>query len=143
MMVDGYRVAGTTDDVTTCDQCGREDLRMTVRLVIVKGDVEDGELFVGSECATRFPAPGRKRRTRSAILAEAAAADRERIARREQARKMLDYLLPDGPDTEFIRTAKLYVSANERWAQQYVAGGGDLLAYVRRRVAELQAEAAE
>src|SRR5690606_12988059 len=59
MMVDGYRVAGTTDDVTTCDQCGREDLRMTVRLVIVKGDVEDGELFVGSECATRFPAPGR------------------------------------------------------------------------------------
>jgi len=110
MMVDGYRVAGTTDDVTTCDQCGREDLRMTVRLVIVKGDVEDGELFVGSECATRFPAPGRKRRTRSAILAEAAAADRERAERHKKAREMIAYYAPEGRIT--MESVRNYMAAN-------------------------------
>jgi len=46
-----YRVTGTTDEITTCDVCGREELRGTVRLVI--GD-EEGEIFAGTSCAAKL-----------------------------------------------------------------------------------------
>lgn len=41
-----YRAAGTTDEITTCDHCGRVDLMGTVRMVA--GEVE---VFMGSSCA--------------------------------------------------------------------------------------------
>jgi hypothetical protein len=44
-----YRVLGTTDDVTACDICGREDLKSTV---VLSG--ADGELYAGSDCASKL-----------------------------------------------------------------------------------------
>lgn len=47
MTTTAYRVLGTTDDVTKCDQCGREGLTHTVALSIG----EDGTAYYGSTCA--------------------------------------------------------------------------------------------
>lgn len=44
-----YRVLGTTDDVTTCDVCGREDLKSTVVL-----STGEAEFYAGSDCASRL-----------------------------------------------------------------------------------------
>jgi hypothetical protein len=48
-MRDTFRVLGTTDDVTTCDICGREDLKSTVVL-----STGEAELYAGSDCASRL-----------------------------------------------------------------------------------------
>ena len=78
-----FLVLGTTDDVTTCDDCGRTGLTHTVRLGVVDlttGEV-DGEVYFGSVCGAR--AAGR---TVKGFREEARAADRatreaERAAR--------------------------------------------------------------
>lgn len=75
-----YRTAGTTDDITTCDICGKEELAGTVRLEIVAdhGAVE-GEVFAGTTCAAKVAG-----RTAAIIAREARDADREgEIAARE------------------------------------------------------------
>ena len=44
-----YRVLGTTDESTTCDYCGRVDLKSTVVLDL------DGEItYAGSDCASKM-----------------------------------------------------------------------------------------
>jgi hypothetical protein len=50
-----YRVLGTTDDITDCDQCGRDDLKSTVILghLDADGNVE-GVRYVGSDCGARL-----------------------------------------------------------------------------------------
>ena len=66
-------VLGTTDEVTTCDHCGRTGLSYTIRLGVRNletGDIE-GELFYGSSCGAQ--AAGR---TVKEFRAEARAADR-------------------------------------------------------------------
>lgn len=66
---------GFTDDVTTCDHCGRDDLKGTVRMVAVDPDGgEDGEQHMGVVCASKMT--GRKA---AEIRTEAARADRERV----------------------------------------------------------------
>lgn len=40
---------GTTDDVTTCDCCGRKDLKSTVALDLGEGD----QVYYGVTCAAR------------------------------------------------------------------------------------------
>jgi hypothetical protein len=68
-----FIVLGTTDEVTTCDHCGRTDLRGTIRLGAVDpatGEV-DGEVFYGAVCGAR--AAGR---TVKQFRDEAKAADR-------------------------------------------------------------------
>jgi hypothetical protein len=63
---------GTTDDVTTCEHCGKEDLKGTVRMVALDADGgEDGEQYMGVVCAARMT--GRKS---TEIRTEAARADR-------------------------------------------------------------------
>ena len=47
-----YRVRGTTDDMTTCEQCGRDELKGTVILECLDAEGNTGELiYVGSGCA--------------------------------------------------------------------------------------------
>jgi hypothetical protein len=43
----GYEVKGTTDDVTTCERCGREDLKSTV----VLQDADGATAYLGTDCA--------------------------------------------------------------------------------------------
>jgi hypothetical protein len=45
----GWTVRGTADDVTTCEICGRAELRGTVHLISPDG----GEIFAGASCAAR------------------------------------------------------------------------------------------
>ena len=49
-----YKALGFTDDINTCDLCGRVELKGTVRLVIRdnQGD-EDGEIYAGVTCAAK------------------------------------------------------------------------------------------
>ena len=49
-----FRVQGITDDVTTCECCGRAGLKRTVRLVELDADGNDVEaVYYGTDCAAR------------------------------------------------------------------------------------------
>ena len=49
-----YRIKGTTDDVTTCGQCGREDLKSTVVMAILDADSNEEDVtYMGSDCAAK------------------------------------------------------------------------------------------
>ena len=69
-----YRAAGMTDEVTTCEHCGKAELKGTVRMLLldVDGNTTE-ELYAGVVCAARLS--GRKA---SAIRTEANRADRDR-----------------------------------------------------------------
>jgi hypothetical protein len=84
-----YTVAGTTDENTTCDCCGKSNLKMTVVL-----RDEDGEFhFFGRSCAAR--ATGWK----SAYLSrEILSADSRANAAREALVRWSRYLTADGVD---------------------------------------------
>lgn len=76
-----YRVKGTTDDVTDCDNCPKVNLKSTVVLAILdEGGNEEGERYVGCDCAEKLT--GRKA---SAIRREAAAADAAAKKKRDDA----------------------------------------------------------
>lgn len=65
-----YRAAGSTDEITTCDVCGRAELKGTVRLVI---DDDEGEIFAGVSCAARLAGT-----TSRVITSQVKAADKAR-----------------------------------------------------------------
>lgn len=72
------RVLGTTDDVTTCDCCGRADLKATVAL-----SIDDGEpVYFGVVCAARAT-----KRDAKFIRTAARAADNEREKAERKARE--------------------------------------------------------
>lgn len=82
-----YTVIGTTDENTTCDCCGKSNLKMTVVLRDEAGEV----VFFGRSCAAK--ATGWK----SAYLSrEILAADSRVAAAREGLARWSRYLLADG-----------------------------------------------
>lgn len=49
-----FRVQGVTDDITTCECCGREGLKRTVRLIELDADGADVDaVYYGTDCAAR------------------------------------------------------------------------------------------
>lgn len=77
-----YTVRGTTDDVTTCEVCGRADLQRTVILAMTLGDGSDeGVLYAGTDCAAR-----RAGRTEKHVRGEAKRADDAARTEQERAR---------------------------------------------------------
>lgn len=81
----GYRVLGTTDDVTTCECCGRADLKGTVVLQwTLDGEDVGGPVFFGCVCAARAVGEPAK-----AIKAAAKSADDEKAARLQRGRDRL------------------------------------------------------
>lgn len=82
-----FRVDGTTDEITTCDQCGKEDLRDTVIMVHLDADGnDDGTSYMGRDCAARATGWTQAKVRRHVTAADRAAkekAERERLA--EQA----------------------------------------------------------
>jgi hypothetical protein len=79
-----YRVKGTTDDVTTCDQCGLEDLKSTVVMAALDPEGnEDGFTYMGRDCAAK--ATGW---TQSEVRKLAATADREAKRQAEIERRV-------------------------------------------------------
>jgi hypothetical protein len=67
-----YRVLGTTDERTTCDCCGRTNLKATVVLVPSDGGPD---VFYGSDCAARALGVAPTRVKRLAAAADARHAD--------------------------------------------------------------------
>lgn len=81
MTVSTYRVRGTTDDVTSCDCCGRVNLKKTVVLEILDGEGNGtGEVrYFGTDCAAK--ASGWTQREVKAAAKDADAAKRAEAAR--------------------------------------------------------------
>ena len=67
-----FIVLGTTDTVTTCERCGRTDLKRAVAVAeVVVGDSVSGDpVFVGTSCAAKLTG-----KTGNLITRQAAAAD--------------------------------------------------------------------
>ena len=72
-----YRVIGTTDDVTVCGACGREDLQRTVVL-----STGAGELYAGSDCAARLTG-----QPVAQVDRDARAGDRARVVAEDATRR--------------------------------------------------------
>lgn len=81
-----YQAQGITDEITTCEHCGKAGLKSTVRLLILDSDGEDGEIYAGVTCAARLS--GRKA---AAIRTEAAQATRTRRQAASDTRAAWDH----------------------------------------------------
>lgn len=123
-----YRVLGTTDELTTCQICGKPELRGTVVLEALDADGgTEGITYAGSTCAAKLT--GRKS---TAIKSDAAAADLKRSQAVEFARERLSWWEPIEGDRRAI--IDLYFSANPS-----ARGNVD----APKRVAEILAECRE
>ena len=84
-----FAVLGTTDDITTCELCGRSDLRSTVVLDVLDAEgMKTGDLvYYGSDCAGR--AAGWTTREVNQRIRDAQRREREaaRAAREERSRR--------------------------------------------------------
>lgn len=121
-----YRAAGTSDEITDCDLCGKTGLKKTIILQYLNAEGNsDGERYVGSDCAgillsyagARTEAELKMTRrelkdarsARKALLA-AQAADRKRADAVKFSRQMLAFFDAAGPDMNHKLDA--YVAAN-------------------------------
>lgn len=125
-----YRVLGSTDDITECDQCGKVDLKGTVILGIMDDDGNiEGEIYAGSTCAAKMAG---MRTTGAKIRQQAAGADYQRSEAVRNARERLSWWEPIEGDR--AATRELYFKANP-------AARGSVNA--PQRVAEILREARE
>jgi hypothetical protein len=80
------RAAGTTDEITTCECCGRENLKGTVIMMTVDADGNDiAQSFFGSTCAARAAGRPVAEIDREAAGADKAAREAAARARRQAA----------------------------------------------------------
>jgi hypothetical protein len=71
-----YRVLGTTDDVTTCEICGKDDLKSTTMVATLDPDGnEAGMTYAGSDCAAKRTGWTQKQVKDAAKAADRAAAE--------------------------------------------------------------------
>ena len=109
------RAAGTTDEITACECCGRENLKSTVIMMTVDADGNDiARSFFGSTCAAR--AAGRPV---ADIDREAAGADKAAREATERARRQA----AAARDTEWQEWLDENSSAGDRLAQLEELGG--------------------
>lgn len=82
-----YKVVGTTDDVTACDCCGRQNLKATIALQPL--DVDGGEIgdvvYFGMTCGARAAGWTVKDTRAKTNAADRARAEAEAAARRAAA----------------------------------------------------------
>jgi ribosome-binding protein aMBF1 (putative translation factor) len=82
-----FRVGGTTDQITTCELCGKEELRGTVQMIELDADGNDfADLYYGSSCAAK--AAGWTQKT---VNMAARAADRAKKEAADTARRKAEY----------------------------------------------------
>jgi hypothetical protein len=84
-----FRYLGVTDDCTTCEHCGRSDLKSTVVLQILDADGNpESVAYYGSHCAaTALKIRGGSR----AVLAAATSARQQTLTRAAEARNALGF----------------------------------------------------
>ena len=87
-----YEVRGTTDDVTTCQQCGKPELKGTVILAILDADGNTEEVtYVGTTCAANMTG---RRTTGAKIRQQAVNADYRRAEAVRTAKEILAHYAP-------------------------------------------------
>jgi hypothetical protein len=125
-----FRVLGSTNDVTTCELCGRDDLRGTLVLEVVDADGNGtGELLhYGSDCGARAAGwtvadMGKRVRAAEKAAAEAEAAERNR-RNREQHRAYAAHLISacGTDDREKAAKARGFESPWQMWKADRAAG---------------------
>lgn len=103
-----YRVRGTTDDVTTCQQCGKPELKGTVILDILDADGNTEEvIYVGSTCAAKMTGG---RATGAKIRQQAQNADYRRADVVRFAKEMLAFFAPYQGDP--VEMGRAYAKTN-------------------------------
>lgn len=125
-----FAVLGTTDDVTTCELCGREDLRGTTALEVLDADGNGtGELLhYGSDCGARAAGwtaaeMGRRTRTAAREAAEAAARARNDAHRDAEAAYAAHLLAVCGSsDREVAHRLRGFASPFAMWKADRAAG---------------------
>jgi len=96
-----YRVRGTTDDVTTCEKCGKIELRGTVLLDCLDDDGNtEAVMYVGTTCAAKMV--GRTTGTR--IRQQAAGADVRRAEFVRFAKEIIAFYEPMESDPRLLGT---------------------------------------
>jgi hypothetical protein len=82
-----FRVGGTTDQITTCELCGKPELKGTVQMIELDADGNDfADHYYGSSCAAK--AAGW---TQKAVNMAARAADRAKKEAADTARRKAEY----------------------------------------------------
>jgi hypothetical protein len=132
--VKAYRVLGTSDDVTTCELCGRAELKSTVALQPLDPDGgADGEaVYFGSDCAAR--AAGW---TQKDVRKAAGAADRARAEAERQRRNAIDCHVSNDRAVQQARAAVSTVDMRIPWSERRRSPE-----YLARDAAETAARAA-
>lgn len=113
-----FRVQGITDEATTCECCGREGLKRTVRLIELDADGNDLDaVYYGTSCAATAA------RTTSTRIRNAAAAGDGLLAR---ARKWAAAALPVFSAMSLLE----YMAANPSLARRPAAADAALTATI-------------
>ena len=125
-----YRVRGTTDDVTTCQQCGKPELKGTVILDILDadGNTED-VIYAGTTCAAKMTG---RRITGAKVRQQAEAADARRAEAVRFAAEMIAFYAPH-EDKHPIALANAYHLANAGYFRNHP--DADALAMARASLA--------
>jgi len=142
-----YRACGTTDDITTCEKCGKEGLKSTVIIEFLDADGNgDGESYLGSDCAARMLAgAGERRGIAARITREAQAAGLRRTQALAVSQAFMAYYAPfaarqDDPQRPGDRGAYLreYRAKNPLGKDEMaIEQGGDWGYAARRAMAAL------
>lgn len=142
-----FRYLGVTDESTTCEKCGKPQLKSTVMIIPLDADGnDDGEpLYYGSTCAARALGV---RGGGKAVLSAAYGARLRTLMNAHDARRMLRAYgdLPEtGPLTEEQRRAGVHAYVrNNRGVQAAIArDGGTVTDRLLEMLARKQAAIAE
>lgn len=126
-----YRVRGTTDEMTTCEICGKPELKGTVVLEALDADGNaDGVTYAGSTCAAKLT--GRK----SAVIRhDAAAADLKRRQAVEWTAERLGWWEPIEFDRAAIRDLYFGANPSQRGHVNCIERVAEILAECRETIA--------
>ena len=107
-----YATRGTTDDVTTCQICGKAELKGTVILAILDADGNTEDVtYAGTSCAAKLASSSTGRPvTAKQIRDHAAGIDRQRARAVADATEKLGWWAPIEFDRQAIRDQ--YFTAN-------------------------------
>ncbi|HWB34885.1 MAG TPA: hypothetical protein VHA75_02565 [Rugosimonospora sp.] len=110
----GWLILGTTDDITTCEVCGKTELRGTVHLGITDADgALVDEVYAGTTCAARRVG------ARTTAVRNAATTYNARLA--DARRWAAEFSALYGPDVPIGQALATYARINPRGAAQAAA----------------------
>lgn len=108
-----FRVGGTTDEITTCELCGKPELKGTVQMIELDADGNDfTDHYFGTSCAAKAAGWTQKAVTMAVRAADRAKKEAAEKAKREAAyedmvhrNKALDWWLQEYWGTDDIHEA--------------------------------------